>query len=365
MSTPRQSDNDTILRLGAIVLTCQDVERNLKITLPFVTSEDPSLGAALMRLEKLGKRTLGELAGKLMDSSSSDPPNFSQHVECLVNRRNQVLHHFNEAYGSQMCTGSQSDVIASVRTLLADLTEFRSLAEKLARFVLEGLRDVTFLNTPEYEQMASLRASFRQRVSGQKPGPDYSFIDGDRSFPMTEFTIEAAQADMRRGYMFGAPGVLVSGSVWLVAAVVAMMISAQTAVLTLLAGGALIFPISMLLTKLLGISGKHTAGNQLGTLAGEGTFWLLAGCAIAYGMSVLRIEWFFPAMMLVIGGRYLTFQTLYGLRVYWMLGALLGAVGLALALIRAQPVVGAFAGAAIELVFAAVLLVQAKRGASE
>lgn len=182
---------------------------------------------------------------------------------------------------------------------------------------------------------------------------------------MTDFTIEAAQADMRRSYLFGAPGVLVSGLVWLTAGVVALMVSAQAAVLTLLAGGALIFPLSMLLTKLLGISGKHSAGNPLGTLAGEGTFWLLAGCAIAYGMSVLRIEWFFPAMMLVIGGRYLTFQTLYGLRAYWVLGALLGAAGLALALVRAHPVVGAFAGAAIELVFAVVLFVQAKRGRAD
>ncbi len=79
-------------------------------------------------------------------------------------------------------------------------------------------------------------------------------------------------------------------------------------------------------------------------------------------MSVLRIEWFFSTMLLVIGGRYLTFQTLYGLRIYWVLGALLGATGLALALLRAPPVIGAFAGAGIELTFAVVLFVQAKRG---
>lgn len=181
---------------------------------------------------------------------------------------------------------------------------------------------------------------------------------------MTEFTINAAQADMRSGYTFGAPGVLVSGSVWLVAGVVALMVSSQIAVLTLLAGGALIFPLAMLLSKLLGLPNGHTAANPLGVLAGEGTIWLIAGCVIAYGMSVLRIEWFFPTMLLVIGGRYLTFQTLYGLRVYWVLGALLAAAGLALALLRAPPVIGAFAGAAIELVFAVFLFKQAKRAAA-
>ena len=178
---------------------------------------------------------------------------------------------------------------------------------------------------------------------------------------MTEITLQAAQADMRRAYLSGAPGILVSGLVWLTAGIVAAMGSEKASVLTLLFGGAAIFPLSIVLTKLLGHSGKHTTGNALGGLAAEGTFWLLAGCAIAYGMHTLRIEWFFPAMLLVIGGRYLTFQTLYGLRVYWACGALLCIAGLALALARTPPVAGAFTGAAIELVFAVFVFKQTKR----
>ena len=178
---------------------------------------------------------------------------------------------------------------------------------------------------------------------------------------MTELTFQAAQADMRRAYFSGAPGVLVSGLVWLAAGFVAASGLEKASVLTLLFGGAAIFPLSIILTKLLGHSGKHTSGNALGGLAAEGTFWLLAGCAIAYGMHVLRIEWFFPAMLLVIGGRYLTFQTLYGLRAYWACGALLCIAGLARALARAPAVVGAFTGATIELVFAVLMFKQANR----
>ena len=181
---------------------------------------------------------------------------------------------------------------------------------------------------------------------------------------MTELTLQAAQADMRRAYFSGAPGVFVSGLVWLTAGIVAALGSQKTSVLTLLFGGAAIFPLSIVITKLLGHPGKHTTGNALGTLASEGTFWLLAGCAIAYGMHVLRIEWFFPAMLLVIGGRYFTFQTLYGLRAYWACGALLCMAGLALALARAPAVAGAFTGAGIELVFAVVIFVQARRVAA-
>ena len=178
---------------------------------------------------------------------------------------------------------------------------------------------------------------------------------------MAEFTVQEAQADMRSAYLSGAPGVLISGLVWLVAGIVAARNSETAAVLALLFGGAAIHPLAVLLTKLLGGSGKHSTGNALGSLASEGTFWLLAGCTIAYGMHALRIEWFFPTMLLVIGGRYLTFQTLYGLRLYWVCGAVLSAAGLGLALARAPVVIGAFAGAGIEIVFAAALFVHARR----
>ena len=177
---------------------------------------------------------------------------------------------------------------------------------------------------------------------------------------MNELTFAQAQADMRRGYFCGAPGILVSGLVWLAAGLVAAVVSEKSAVLTLLFGGAVIHPLSVLFARVVGRTGTHTAGNPLGRLAIEGTFWLLAGIAIAYGMQVLRLEWFFPAMLLLIGGRYLTFQTLYGLRIYWVCGGILCLLGLGLALARVPAPVGAFAGAGIELVFSALVFTRAR-----
>ncbi|PTT74939.1 hypothetical protein DBR42_29980 [Pelomonas sp. HMWF004] len=178
---------------------------------------------------------------------------------------------------------------------------------------------------------------------------------------MSEFTFSQAQADMRSGYLCGVPGIWASGAVWLVAAAVAVQVSHPAGVLALLAGGMVIHPLGVVLAKLLGRTGGHTAGNPLGRLAAEGTFWLLAGIAIAYGMQVLRLEWFFPAMLLLIGGRYLTFQTLYGLKAYWVLGGVLCGVGLVLALARVPAPVAAFAGGLIEVLFAALLFRRAKR----
>jgi hypothetical protein len=67
------------------------------------------------------------------------------------------------------------------------------------------------------------------------------------------------------------------------------------------------------------------------------------------------IAWFFPAVLLVIGGRYLTFAVMFGMKIYWLLGFALAAVGLVSGYSRVAPIVSAAAGAGIELVFAVVI----------
>lgn len=53
--------------------------------------------------------------------------------------------------------------------------------------------------------------------------------------------------------------------------------------------------------------------------------WLLLTLAVAYALSLYRVDLFFPALLLMIGGRYLTFQTLYDIRTYWIGGGGLAA----------------------------------------
>ena len=178
---------------------------------------------------------------------------------------------------------------------------------------------------------------------------------------MTDFRLADAQADMRSGYLCGAPGIAASSTAWLTAAGVALYVSASTSVWTLLIAGAFIHPVGVLITKAFGGPAAHQPGNPLERLAIEGTFWMLASIAVAFGISVLRVEWFFPAMLLIIGGRYLTFQSMYGLRIYWFLGGTLCAAGIVLALIRAPVALSALAVGVIELVFLGIVLLQAKR----
>src|SRR5690348_11057141 len=120
-------------------------------------------------------------------------------------------------------------------------------------------------------------------------------------------TIADAQRDMGRAYLSGVPGMLTSAAVWFAAGIVALRLSPQQALWMLFIGAAFIHPVSVLLVKLLGRSGKHARGNPLGSLAFATTVWLILCCAIAYGLALYRMDWFFPAMLCVIGGRYLVF----------------------------------------------------------
>lgn len=174
-------------------------------------------------------------------------------------------------------------------------------------------------------------------------------------------TISEAQKDMRSAYYGGAAGVLVSAAAWLAAGVVSRLVSPAAAVVALLAGGMLIHPLSVLLAKASGRPGTHTPGNPLAPLALECTIWLLLSLPVAYAVSRLRVEWFFPAMLVIIGGRYFTFSTLYGMRAYWACGACLAAAGMLLVRVNGTATAGAFAGGAIEAAFAVILFSIARR----
>lgn len=118
-------------------------------------------------------------------------------------------------------------------------------------------------------------------------------------------SLQVAQADMSSAYLNGATGVLVSGLVWLTTAAVSYRFSSNQAVWVLLIGGALIHPLSTLVNRLLGVKASINKDNKLTSLALEGTIFMLMSIPVAYGLSLLRPEWFFQGMLLIIGGRYL------------------------------------------------------------
>lgn len=168
---------------------------------------------------------------------------------------------------------------------------------------------------------------------------------------------------MRSAYLSGAPGMLASALAWGIAGCVATWVSPQRAVWALFICGVFIHPVGVLMARAFGRTGRHAPDNPLGALAMATTIWMIMMLPLTYGISLLRIELFFPAMLFVIGGRYLCFQTLHGIRLYWVCGAVLTLAGYGLVKLHAPIALGGFAGAAIECVFACILFVEAKHEA--
>ena len=169
-------------------------------------------------------------------------------------------------------------------------------------------------------------------------------------------TIREAQHDMRQAYVAGGPGVFASGVVWVLGGATALLATPALSVLVFFLAGMMILPVGIVLSKMLKGSGKHRTDNPLGPLAMESTVLLFVGLFIAYAILSVRPNWFYPIMLLTIGGRYAVFATLYGRRVYWLLGLVLGLAGTGTLLFGTTFSLGAWLGGGLELLFSLFII---------
>ena len=170
--------------------------------------------------------------------------------------------------------------------------------------------------------------------------------------------IGSAQKDIDRAYVAGAPAVLVSGFVWIIAGVFLTRSGIPTAFTALFVGGIFIVPIALAIAKLGFRAGPITRGNPLDRLGLESTAMLFAGIVIAYALLRPAPALVFPAMAIAIGARYFVFRTIYNDVVYWPLGGLLAALGIAA--ILGLPIPGniALVAGSVEVLFAVLLLMR-------
>lgn len=175
---------------------------------------------------------------------------------------------------------------------------------------------------------------------------------------MTEPThpLAAAQQDLARAYAGGAPGVLVSGLVWLIAGTVWQLHGTSAAFAALFIGGMAIHPLALLIERIAFNAPKPTIGKALETLGIEATILLFAGLMIAWILLVRAPDLAISTFAAIIGARYVLFRTMYGDIAYWALGgAILLVAGLALFGFDLPLNLGFLVGA-IELVAAAAIL---------
>jgi hypothetical protein len=86
----------------------------------------------------------------------------------------------------------------------------------------------------------------------------------------------------------------------------------------------------------------------------EGTVCMIMCIPLAYGLSSIKVAWFFQGMM-IIGGRYLAFASIYGMHVYWIVGAVLGLGAYILFKMQADTFTSALTGGLIEILFGSLI----------
>jgi len=165
-----------------------------------------------------------------------------------------------------------------------------------------------------------------------------------------------AQEDMCKSYFGGGPGAFASGVIWLTAGITSLISTEQLSVLIFFFGGMLIHPLGIILSKALKRSGKHKKDNPLSSLALESTILLFIGLFIAYSVLKIRPEWFFSIMVLIIGGRYLIFSSIYGMRIYWAFGATLILAGVGGFLLDLPFYLIGILGGVIEILFSFLII---------
>ena len=84
---------------------------------------------------------------------------------------------------------------------------------------------------------------------------------------------------------------------------------------------------------------------------------LFVGLFLAYSVFHLQKLWFYPVMLMTIVIRYFVFQTIYGMKFYWILGLFLIIAGVFCLIFNQAFYLGAITGGIIELVFGTFVII--------
>lgn len=152
-------------------------------------------------------------------------------------------------------------------------------------------------------------------------------------------TIAEAQADLRRAYTDGGPGVIVSGLVWIAASIVTARRGITVGFAVLFFGGMLIFPLALLANRVLLRRARESDENPFGMLVLESTIAMIAMLLAAWLFLRFEPSLVMPLSAIAVGTHYFAFKTAYGDRSFWLLAVLVTALGV-LAIFRNVSVPG-------------------------
>jgi hypothetical protein len=144
--------------------------------------------------------------------------------------------------------------------------------------------------------------------------------------------IQDAQREVRSVYIGGFVGQLVSSAIWLVSAALGRWVTPKASILTLVIGGFFIFALTQMLLRLSGRRASVSRENLFNGLGMQVAFALPFSMLLLVPVGFYKLNWFFPALMILVGAHYLPFATLYGMRMFLFLAGILIAMGVVIAL---------------------------------
>jgi hypothetical protein len=144
--------------------------------------------------------------------------------------------------------------------------------------------------------------------------------------------IQDAQRELRSVYVGGFVGQLVSSVIWLVSAALATWVTPRASILTVVIGGFFIFALTQMLLRLSGRRASVSRENPFHSLGMQVAFVLPFSMLLLVPVGFYKLNWFFPALMILVGAHYLPFATLYGMRMFLFLAGILIVMGVVIAL---------------------------------
>ena len=145
---------------------------------------------------------------------------------------------------------------------------------------------------------------------------------------------------------------MISGLVWLGAAVTATIANVPAGFTVLFFGGMLIFPIATLVVRKVFHRLPPSKENPGGLTVIETVFPMIGGFLAAWLILPHRIDFVFPICAIAVGGHYFGFRTAYGDKTYWLLALVMCVSGLAAIFFKFPPeTVFPYVIAGIEIIF--------------
>lgn len=140
--------------------------------------------------------------------------------------------------------------------------------------------------------------------------------------------ISTSQFELRRAYLRGGPGAVISAVVWLAGGIVAETRGVPLGFAVLFLGGFLIFPISSLIVRVLFGRGNISPQNPAGLTVIETIFPMIGVFLGAWLLIPHRPDLVFPMSAIAVGAHYFGFRTAYGDWTNWILGGIMCLIGI-------------------------------------